>query len=100
MKNFRTYELAVSFYHQAKKLPVSGNAQDQLWRAARSIVLNLAEGRGKQTTKEQTRFFYIALGSLRECQAVLTLEGLEDTAAWNSLDKLGAALYCLIKKAR
>ncbi len=100
IKNFRTYDLAVAFYHQARALPVTGDAKDQLWRAARSIVLNLAEGRGKRTTKDQVRFFTIAFGSLRECQAVLTLELLEDTEAWCLLDQLAAALYSLIKRAR
>ena len=100
LKNFRTYDLAVSFYHQAKALPVTGDAKDQLWRAAWSIVLNLAEGRGKRTTKDQVRFFHMAFGSLRECQAVLTLELLEDTDAWALLNELAAALYTLIKRAR
>ena len=69
-------------------------------RATLSISLNLAEGRGKHTTKEQLRFFYIALGSLRESQALLELEGLTDTIQWAVADELGAALYKLTKNAR
>ena len=99
MKNFRTFELAVEFYRESRCLPVKGHLKNQLSRAASSIVLNLAEGRGKQTTKEQKRFFYISLGSLRECQAILILEGLENKEQWITLDRLGAHLYRLIERA-
>ena len=99
MKNFRTFDLAVSFYHTCTSLSLRGNAKDQLDRASRSIVLNLAEGRGKPSLKDQLRFFHIAMGSLRECQAVLILEGLTDSEAWCTLDHLGAHLYRLIQRA-
>ena len=84
MKNFRTYQLAVEFYKTTRSLNLRGDAKDQLSRAARSIVLNLAEGRGRSTLKDQKRFFHIAFGSLRECQALLTLEDLENTASLES----------------
>ncbi|MBX7138601.1 MAG: four helix bundle protein, partial [Oligoflexia bacterium] len=42
-------------------------------RASSSIVLNLAEGAGRATRADQNRFFSIAFGSLRECQAILDL---------------------------
>ena len=29
------------------------------------------------------------LGSVRECQAILILEGMEDSKEWNLLDRLG-----------
>ncbi|MBX7138295.1 MAG: four helix bundle protein, partial [Oligoflexia bacterium] len=45
-------------------------------RATLSIALNLAEGRGKPTRKDQLRFFSIAFGSVRECQAILILHDL------------------------
>ena len=81
MKNFRTFDVAVEFYRFCSKLSLRGDAKNQLARASRSIVLNLAEGRGKSTTREQKRFFDIAMGSLRECQAVLILESLTGTEA-------------------
>ena len=99
MKNFRTYQLAVEFYHTVSSFKLKGDAKDQLSRAARSIALNLAEGRGRRTQKDQLRFFNIALGSLRECQAILILEKLDETTEWILLDKLGAHLYRLIKNA-
>ena len=100
MKNFRTFHLSVEFYHQAKALSLRGNMRDQLCRAASSIPLNLAEGRGKPTTKDQVRFFSIAMGSLRECQAILLIEGLDNSPAGVTLDRLGASLYRLIDNAK
>ncbi|MEZ4754285.1 MAG: four helix bundle protein [Bdellovibrionota bacterium] len=100
MKNFRTFRLAVEFYQLASKLKVQQPLRNQLDRAASSIALNLAEGRGKRTTKDQVRFFSIAMGSLRECQAVLILAELENHPAWEKSDDLGAHLYRLIQNAR
>ena len=100
MKNFRTFDLAVEFYRLARSLPAKGHVRDQLHRAAYSIVLNLAEGRGKATLKDQKRFFHISLGSLRECQAILIIEDWKDTEEWKLLDNLGGHLYRLIEQAR
>ena len=100
MKNFRTFELAVEFYRQSCLLRLRGHLRDQLLRASQSIALNLAEGRGKPTLKDQKKFFSIAMGSLRECQAALILAELEGTETWNTLDNLGAHLYRLIKNAK
>ena len=100
LENFRTFTIAVEFYAVAKALPLSGPLASQLDRAAASIALNLAEGRGKPSTKDQKRFFSIAFGSLRECQAILILAGLNPSPAWSMLDKLAAHLYRLIKEAR
>ena len=99
MKNFRTFNLAVQFNRQCRCLPLRGSVRDQLLRAAQSIALNLAEGRGKPTVKDQKKFFSIAFGSVRECQAVLILEELEDTESWDTLDTLAAHLYRLIENS-
>jgi len=99
MKNFRTFDLAVEFYHLMDELKLSRHEQEQCQRAALSIVLNLAEGRGRPTVKDQVRFFYIALGSVRECQALLIINDLQTSRYWFSLDKLAASLYKLIKHA-
>ncbi|MCB0317722.1 MAG: four helix bundle protein [Bdellovibrionales bacterium] len=95
--NFRTYQLSVSFYHGCVALKLPSHLRNQLDRAASSVSLNLAEGSGRSSKKEQRRFYDIAFASLRECQAVLDLvlepvEELKDLA-----DKLAAHLYCLIK---
>ena len=100
MKNFRTYQIAVEFYHLTQNLTLKRHLKDQLDRAASSIVLNLAEGRGKPTVKDQKRFFHISMGSLRECQAILALANMKQSKESCVLDKLGAHLYLLIKCAR
>ena len=99
MKNFRTYDIAVQFYRLSASLQLPRSLKEQLTRASSSIALNLAEGRGKPTVKDQKRFFNIALGSLRECQAILALENLQETEIWMLLDKLGVHLYRLIERA-
>jgi four helix bundle protein len=50
-----------------------GYLADQLRRATSSVVLNFAEGYGKQTKADQRRFFIIARGSACEVAAVFDL---------------------------
>ena len=99
MRNFRTFNLAADFYRVARTLKLPRELREQLVRAASSVALNLAEGRGKPTRADQLRFFHIAFGSLRECQAVLILAELEASAAFKMLDSVAAHLYRLIQRA-
>ena len=46
------------------------HARDQWLRAAQSIPLNIAEGNGKHSLKDRSRFFDIARGSAFECAAI------------------------------
>ena len=55
-----------------QKLPF--NLNDQLERAASSIVLNLAEGSAGASAKEKKRFYIIAFASPREAQALIDIE--------------------------
>ncbi|MCL4820813.1 MAG: four helix bundle protein [Vicinamibacteria bacterium] len=72
------YRLAREFYGLAANLAPHGSGLgDQLRRAAASIVLNLAEGAGRTSQREQARFTAIARGSALECQAVLDLLSME-----------------------
>ncbi len=66
---FRSFQLAKSLYKQSAQLKLPGHISNQLQRASSSVALNLAEGRGRPTRADQLRFFHIALGSVRECQA-------------------------------
>lgn len=61
-------------------------------------MLNLAEGSGRASSKDQKRFFSIALGSLRESLAIIDLAEDPNTAALEVADKLGAHIYRLINR--
>lgn len=99
MKNFRTLDLAVTFYRQVATLKLPHHLKDQLLRAASSIALNLGEGRGKPSHRDQLRYFHIAMGSLRESQVALALAGNNDPDIMTIADRLGGSIYLLIKRA-
>ncbi len=48
-------------------------AKDQLDRASTSIPLNIAEGNGKFSARDRSRFLEMARGSALECAACLDL---------------------------
>src|SRR5690606_22653725 len=99
MRNFRTFNLAVEFNRSCRSLRLNRSLRDQLDRAAQSIALNLAEGRGRSSLKDQKRFFAIAFASARECQAILMLADLEKTQAAALLDNVIAHIYRLRQHA-
>ena len=47
--------------------------RDQLFRAADSVVLNIAEGAGRNSRSDKLRFYEIAKGSATESAAALEL---------------------------
>ena len=96
LNNFRTFQLSISFYHSCQKIKVPTHLRNQLDRSSSSITLNLGEGYGKPTYKDQKKYFSISMGSLRECQAILILSGKEDNHIYKMADQLGAYLYKLI----
>jgi len=94
MKSFRSYQLALQFYKEAKKeLRLKGTFKDQFERASLSIVLNLAEGVAKPTLKDRKKFYFVALGSLREIQALLDI--ISNQELIQKADILGAHFYKL-----
>ena len=95
LSNFKVFQVAKNFHWACKGLKVSSFLRDQLLRASASIALNVAEGSGKKTAREQSRYYNISLGSLRECQAILELERVEDPALTDMADQLGAMLFSL-----
>ena len=97
LKNFRTYQLAVEFHRlYVVQEGIPGYLRDQLYRASSSVALNLAEGSAKPTSRDQIRFYFIAMGSLRESQAALEIIKSECPELASLADKLGAHLYRLI----
>ena len=69
------YRLSIDYvaFSFAIATGLAGNnrhARDQWLRAAQSIPLNIAEGNGKHSLKDRSRFFDIARGSALECAAI------------------------------
>ncbi len=97
MKNFKTFELAMNFYQQCRKLKIENKIiKDQFERASLSIVLNISEGYGRLTEKDRRRFYVIAFGSLRETQCLLTL--LKQEKLFQTSDLLARFLFQAIRK--
>ena len=97
IQNFRTYDLALKFYRRLPTIEAPAHLKDQLSRAASSIILNLAEGSGKPTKKDQLRFYAIAFGSIREVQAISDILNFQKPIT-DELDHLAACIYKLVYK--
>ena len=70
------YRVALQFQAVADPLiPKRGFAElrDQLDRASISIVLNIAEGCGRRSPADKSRFYAMARGSATECAAIVDL---------------------------
>jgi four helix bundle protein len=98
LKDFVAYRVSIEFHRQCKSLKLPPFLYDQLGRASASIALNLAEGPGKRTAADQRRYYSIALGSLRECEAVLDLGGVSpEVEVRRVLGRLGAMVFKLAR---
>jgi four helix bundle protein len=99
LEKFDAFQISKEFYWSCKELKLPTDLRAQLTRASSSIALNLAEGSGKRTPKDQAKSYSIALGSLRECQSILQLEKINDPQLQEQANRLGAILFKLSKKA-
>ena len=75
-ESLAVYQRAVGFVAWSSDLcrskrEIVGEIQNQFKRAFISIPLNIAEGAGKQSGKDQARFYDNARGSALECAACL-----------------------------
>ena len=77
---------------------------DQIRRASLSIVLNIAEGYGKASTKDFKRFLSMSIGSANELQVLIEIIkdlGYLETKIANKLiqetNEIGKMLYTLRK---
>jgi len=97
LKNFRSYQIAKQLYFECEKLRMKDFLKLQLLRASSSVVLNLAEGSGKDSKKDQRRFYVIALGSLREVQAILEIGRCPESVC-KLANELGGCVYKLCER--
>jgi four helix bundle protein len=95
---FYTYEFAIQFARECRKLNAPHDLQEQLNRASASIALNLKEGGARHTEKDRHRFYRTALGSFRECEAVFDIMELKSEPHQKLADALGGSLYRLCQR--
>ena len=98
LKNFKTFQMALSFYRKTKSLNLKGEIKDQLERASLSIMLNLAEGSGKESLKDRRRFYSISFCSIREVQAIMLI--IDNEALIKEIDLIAAACFKLVESIK
>lgn len=78
-QNWPVYKRSVLVAKEAQRfclaVPKNGNLSlcDQFKRASQSIVLNIAEGSSRTSTKDKINFVRVAKGSVFECAAIVDL---------------------------
>ncbi len=100
MKTFFTLELAHEFYEISKGLKLPSHLKDQYFRACSSISLNLSEGAAKPTLADRRKFYFVALGSTRECQTILRLHGQSDLLISRKANFLAICVYKLCQAVK
>lgn len=87
-----------------KVVKIDRVTNDQLRRAAFSIMLNIAEGSGRFTKPDKRNFYVIARGSTFECVAILdylrdieSIQQAEYDSFYSDLEELSKMLFGLIK---
>lgn len=109
--SLEVYQKAKSLYIDSLEIierkDLSVVLKDQLNRAQLSVVLNIAEGSGRMTARDQNRFYTIARASVAECAAVFdvlyTIERITEVeylGKLENLNKMSFMLYRLIKSKR
>jgi four helix bundle protein len=101
----KSFLLNKKVYHLIKtNSAIPAYLKNQLGRASLSIVLNIAEGSAKLTSKDRKSFFVIARGSTFECAAIVDILHSENEVSLefkNELDsgfeEISKMLYSMIK---
>ena len=93
----RSRELANHIYDITKSFPKDEmfGLTNQMRRAAVSVASNIAEGCGRQHSKDAIQFFYIARGSVFELEAQLYIASDQNYFEENVLEaSLGQVTTC------
>ncbi len=102
-------DLAAMCYQRSRLLPREElfGLTSQIRRAASSIPANIAEGYGRGTRKDYTRFLEIAQGSVKELETHLLLAHRVElltsdhtTVPLELCDRVGRMLHVLIQRLR
>ena len=81
---------SASIYERVKKFPADErfDLTSQARRAANSVVLNIAEGSGRGTKREFSRFLDLALGSTFETVACFFVAVKQEYISAHDLDEI------------
>ena len=91
----RAQDFADDIYQFSNTLPEreTYGLGDQIRRAATSVVLNIAEGKGRDSDKEYTQFLYNARGSLYEVVTCLRIAKRQELLKQQRAQKLENRAY-------
>ena len=97
----KAHELTVLIYTATVKFPPTEQfgLTNQIRRASVSIVSNIAEGFGRRTTIDRTRFYDMARASLHEVQAQLLIAkdvGFLPEAEYKNLENMTIVCHKLL----
>lgn len=105
----KSMDLAVEIYRLVKILPKTETyaLSDQMRRAVVSIPSNIAEGQGRNSTREFINFLGFARGSQKELETQLLLclrigyfTEKDVSVAMNLCEEVGKMLSSLVKKLK
>ena len=101
-KAFHVNQKVYHFLRENKN--IAAYAKNQLGRASLSIMLNIAEGSAKFTSRDRKNFFVTARGSVFECSSLINfLYSVGELASdfrkdiYNAFDEISKILFTMIK---
>lgn len=95
----KSIELSVVIYSITNSFPASElyGLTSQLRRSAISISSNIAEGMGRQTTKDTKKFLYIAKGSCYELETQIIISNQLKFIDSNQFENINQNLFDTLK---